>query len=547
MKTFGIYLAYPPAVRLANEGLGRFLAEFLRAAADRRDARFVVACPGWMRQSLAELFDHADIPRGGVEILAPAGKPGVLILADLFDRPQRPVEQVPAVARRNRRMSRLIRRLLPLGLAARLRSTWAVALVVLVVLPVAMVVMAGLAVVRVVGRALKRVVKRRSKDGGQPAPRRRLARYRERLARVRHSQTLLEAEMELVHALIARRPDISGWYCPNAFWPGFNRVHGPRLLCVPDFVVADFPVEFARLGGDLFGETVQRIEQTISAGDHFVTYSDEVREHTLVKRFGIDAQRVSVVPHGANRLDRVLDEAVGGAGTAGREEACRALLRSAVKKAESVGGRPPAVPASGPGPFLFYASQIRPNKNVGTLLAAFHHLVRTRFVSHRLVMTGSPHVMPEIAALVSELGLQDDVLFLRGLSEPELAACYHLADLAVNPSLSEGGCPFTFTEAVSVDTPVVMARIAVTEEVILDPALRSWMLFDPYDWRDVAATIERGLSRAAELLALQKPVYRRLALRTWREVVGDHVAILDELTGRERVAEAAAQPTRQAG
>lgn len=547
MKTFGIYLAYPPAIRLANEGLGRFLAEFLRAAADREDARFVVACPGWMRQSLAELCDHAGVPQGAVEILAPAGKPGVLILADLLDRPKQSAEHAPAAARRTRRMSRFIRRLLPLGVAARLRSTWAVAFAVLLVLPAAMAIMGVLAAVRVMGRILKRLVRRRRKDAEQPAPRRRLARYRERLGRVRHSQTLLAAEMELVHALIARRSDISAWYCPNAFWPDFNRIPGPRLLCVPDFVVADFPVEFARLGGDAFAETVQRIERTISGGDHFVTYSDDVRQSTLVQRFGIEEHRVSVVPHGANRLDRVLDEAVGAVGTPGRDAACRELLRAAVKKAEAVGGRPPAVPAAGPGPFLFYASQIRPNKNVGTLLTAFHHLVRTRFLRHRLVMTGSPHVMPEIAALVSALGLQDDVLFLRGLSEPELAACYHLADLAVNPSLSEGGCPFTFTEAVSVDTPVVMARIAVTEEVIVDPALRSRMLFDPYDWRDIAATIERGLNGAEELLALQKPAYRRLALRTWREVVGDHVMILNHLTGRPRVAASAAQPTRQAG
>jgi hypothetical protein len=91
-----------------------------------------------------------------------------------------------------------------------------------------------------------------------------------------------------------------------------------------------------------------------------------------------------------------------------------------------------------------------------------------------------------------------------------------------------------------------MARIPVTEEVIVDPMLQSWMLFDPYDWRDVAATIERGLADANELLALQKPLYHRLARRSWQEVVGDHVAILEHLTS-QRVSQPVAQPTRQAG
>jgi len=101
--------------------------------------------------------------------------------------------------------------------------------------------------------------------------------------------------------------------------------------------------------------------------------------------------------------------------------------------------------------------------------------------------------------------------------------------VAVNPSLSEGGCPFTFTEAVSVETPAVMARIPVTEEVITDPELRTRMLFDPYDRRDVADTIERGLGDTAGLLALQQRTFRELAKRTWRDVVAEHVAILDRL------------------
>ena len=91
-------------------------------------------------------------------------------------------------------------------------------------------------------------------------------------------------------------------------------------------------------------------------------------------------------------------------------------------------------------------------------------------------------MLPEIAQFIHKHNLQNDVLCLHDLSAQELAACYRLADLAVNPSLSEGGCPFTLTEALSVGTPVVMARIAVTEEVVTDPELQSLMLFDPYDW-----------------------------------------------------------------
>lgn len=147
-----------------------------------------------------------------------------------------------------------------------------------------------------------------------------------------------------------------------------------------------------------------------------------------------------------------------------------------------------------------------------------------------MILTGSPSVLPEVADFIRERNLGKDVICLHGLSTSELAACYRLADLAVNPSLSEGGCPFTFTEALSVDTPVVMARISVTEEVITDPALRC-MLFDPYNWRDMANRIEWALENRDTLLAAQRPTYAKLRERTWSHLIDDYIAILESLAG----------------
>ena len=111
-----------------------------------------------------------------------------------------------------------------------------------------------------------------------------------------------------------------------------------------------------------------------------------------------------------------------------------------------------------------------------------------------------------------------------------MAACYRLADLAANPSLSEGGCPFTLTEALSVGTPVVMARIAVTREVVTDAELQGLMLFDPYDWEDMAARMEWALQNRDELLGRQLKLYDRLAQRSWRNVVHEYIAILNRIS-----------------
>jgi hypothetical protein len=180
--------------------------------------------------------------------------------------------------------------------------------------------------------------------------------------------------------------------------------------------------------------------------------------------------------------------------------------------------------------FLFYASQFRPNKNVLSLLRAYEYLLRKRHIGHKLILTGNPSTFPEVNRFIKKHYLENDVLCLHGLTTAELAACYQLADLAINPSLSEGGCPFTFTEALSVDTPVVMARIPVTMEVLNDPSLDEVMFFDPYSWKDMADRIEWAIHHRNELLTIQKPIYETLAQRNWGNVVDEYIKILDVIS-----------------
>jgi glycosyltransferase involved in cell wall biosynthesis len=176
---------------------------------------------------------------------------------------------------------------------------------------------------------------------------------------------------------------------------------------------------------------------------------------------------------------------------------------------------------------------LRPSKNILQLLRAYRFLLKECYFGRKLILTGNPQNYSAIGAFVQAHGLENDVLFLPSLSDPQLAAFYRLADLAVNPSLSEGGMPFTFSEAVSVGTPIVMSDIAVTREVLIDEELRELTLFDPYDWRSIASTIERALADRQMLYDLQRSFFdKHLAPRTWDDVVVEHLAIMDELGKR---------------
>lgn len=549
MKKFGIYLCYAPSVDLRTDGLGRHLGEFLKGANERDDVQFVVACPSWHTATLRQLLHSCGVAPGAIEVIAPASPP--LLLTALRIRQARQARTLPGRRRAGPR-ARLRDFLLRAGKRLELRvagartmldgAFWA-AVLFLVLLAAALMRkvldwlkflprLAGRALRKAIGRVLRACNRLRAPaqagdlDQARAPPDQR----RETLV-ARLTRTMEENEANFLGRLINARTDIAAWYSPTAFWPSFNDIPAPRLMCVPDVVPSEFPVGFVALEGAGFEKSFRQVETAIEEGEYFVTYSERTKWETLVGRYGAVPDSVFVIRHGANRLDDLIRLTGFPDNAAATEKFCGTLLRMALEK--DVHRSYLGLRSNNGIRFIFYASQFRPNKNIITLLRAYEYLLRRRFVGHKLILTGIARESDDIAAFIAERNLRHDVLCLHGLSDRELAACYHLADLAVNPSLSEGGCPFTFTEAMSVGTPVVMARIRVTEEVITDPQLQAAMLFDPFDWKDVAARIEYGLLNRDKLRALEQPFYEQLAQRSWRNVVDDYIAILERIATRK--------------
>lgn len=537
VKHYGIYIAYPPTVDLRHEGLGRYLAAFLKGASAQKDVKFSVVCPSWSLESLAELLEAEGVPSTSCHVVSPKGVPLVLGLYEAWlryaRRGKKPgfIQRMRASVQRQRNalvqstVDRLVRtHSLPTLAHALwpLASVFAVALLLsplwLMLALLLLLAVSGKRLVqkmtRVIWAPLNRLTAMTSlpKDDG--------------LVR-RMYRGMEQAEADRMQALINTMNDVRAWYCPTAFWPAFNQIQAPRLMCVPDVVLTDFPVGFSSVGGDRFLENYEIVEKAIEGGQHYVTYSAEVKWSTLVDRYGLQGSQVSVVHHAPNDLSKWVTVRGFADGTAATRNYSRWLMSCALNRSQNPSYT--AGFANAEVKFLFYASQMRPNKNVLTLLRAYEHLLRKRLIGHKLILTGNQRVLPQIKNFVVEHHLQNEVLFLHGLKIQELAACYHLADLAVNPSLSEGGCPFTFTEALSVGTPVVMARIPVTEEVLTETELQAATFFDPYDWRDMAERIEWALTHRDELLAIQKPTFERLTQRTWQNVVQEHIAVLDRI------------------
>lgn len=118
-------------------------------------------------------------------------------------------------------------------------------------------------------------------------------------------------------------------------------------------------------------------------------------------------------------------------------------------------------------PFLLSVSQHRKNKNISLLIRAYHCLLRDRRIhpDMKLVVIGIPGPETErIHRLVSDLRLEEQVIFLQGLPESSLQWCYRNCELLVAPSETEGfGLPVA--EALLAGCRVVCSDIPAFREI----------------------------------------------------------------------------------
>lgn len=536
---YGIYLAYSPTLDLRYEGLGRFLAAFIKGAEHRGDVRLVIVCPSWTQSTLVDLFQSEGISKDKVDIYYPKGQSFILKTYLYFHKRtkrKRKTNKLEFIKKMWAFWRQLDKKCLQKLLAARsivpfimyaILYTPALLFNAIVGLFVAIGAFFGAVGHLIITPVGKKIASRLAPYLEKPLSQLKSIKFDPKDIKYITDlyQYIEDSEIKLIHKIVDQLPQVKAWYSPTAFWPTFNQIRAPKLMCVPDVVLAEFPMGFSRIGGHRFLDNFQKVEQAIRGGEYFVTYSNAIKENTLVKKYHLNPANINVIHHAANTLDSWLSQESSEHAVIDESMYCQQLLVSAIHKAtnKNYGHLFKNTEVK----FFFYASQFRPSKNVITLLRAYKYLLRSRYISHKLILTGRPKILKEIDSYIQEHHLANDVLLLPGITMPELAACYKLADLVINPSLSEGGCPFTFTEALSVNTPVIMAKIPVTTEVITDEKLQEMMLFDPYDWRDLVSKVEWALANRNELLTKQTVFFNLLKERTWFDVVNDHLDVLD--------------------
>lgn len=537
----GIFLGYAPEQSLVEHGLGRLLAMVVRAMRES-GMPVVLAMPKWSAPEVRKVLAEFDVDPRDVEWLTTPGEPVVLRMRRWLGRrhrARRPVLQRISAA--TRRALRNVARAMA-DQAVRILGSSSVAIfllatVVTVAVPLAVAAMlaiheprllAAIALTVVVvaaarpavARLLRRVAGALRRVGGQAG--RPLRQYKRHLLAQRLYARLRRYEMERLVRLVNARADIGTWLVPTLFWPEAAGIRAAKTVVVPDLVMIEAPVHFAR---HTAMETFDQLRATIACADRLICYSEHVKRHHLVRRFGVDAAKVSVIAHAPVDLRATFRTTLYGAMPI--RMAAQRILRAHIERDVNAQRQLRGVDLA-TAPFLFYASQVRPHKNLLTLIRAYEHLLRRELVDVKLVLTGDLRApeAAELDAYVQQHRLQFDVISIPRVPADVLSALFSLARAAVCPTLFEGGLPFTLTEALSVGTPVVMSRIPVVLEHVEDDALRRSMLFDPYDVDDMCDRMKWALDNREALLARQLAMYQSLARRTWTEVATEYVSAM---------------------
>ncbi len=547
----GIYLGYAPAKNMSmkQEGLGRYLAYIMKGLVESNN-EVVVACPKWLVPAIEELCDEHDINENAFRIMTSHNDSAVFRIYWHFHNLE------PSKKKMRKKKKQMLIHIVDsitdyiLNISSAVLFVFLLLLVLLaglVILPFLLVLSILYVIFKGIGKILhiKEVcnVLRPKSIFNFLLNHRSILKHiyikyfvnREFLIQVRE-----KAANDIIRQITKMKDKADVWYCPMAFWPEFNKIPGKRVVCAPDIVTSNFAVNFSTsVYGDVSIQT-EEVRRTLLNGEYFITYCEFIKKDLLINQLNKKAENVIAIPHAINDMssaiciDKGYESRICGADT---ETILARKILATIKK--NVLDESAYMSKNGRGfsfddvEYIFYASQVRGNKNFLTLIKAYEYLLRKKKIKIKLFLTGNIKNDSQIYNYVQQNQLQHDVVSFTRVSNQQLGALYKCAKLIVNPTLYEGGFNFTFGEGMSVGTPSIMGNIPQVQEVIDGYGLEKYF-YDPYDYLDMAQKIEYGLNHLQEIYQFELKLYRDLSKRTWSDVGREYVQAFKYFIEKDR-------------
>ena len=299
---------------------------------------------------------------------------------------------------------------------------------------------------------------------------------------------------QLLIARASRHSDLL--HVPHFNAPLLHR--GPLIVSIMDVIHLSSPA-YRRKWSTLFYARPM-LNAVARRADHIVTVSN-FSKNQIMQTLGIPGSRITVIPCGV-----------------GKEFTASLLPSESQGVARTLGLQLP---------FILYVGNLKPHKNVKTLLRAFAHLRKRRGLRHSLLIVGDDtRWKPAVVQECRNLGMGECTTFAPKLSQSVLPLVYAAADLLVMPSTVEGfGLPVL--EAMACGTPVVASSAASLPEV----AGRAALYFDPRSAEELAVQIERILQTPGLRASLRELGIERARQFSWEEAARRHIDLYSGLLG----------------
>lgn len=233
----------------------------------------------------------------------------------------------------------------------------------------------------------------------------------------------------------------------------------------------------------------------------FVITSSEFAKREIIRRYGTPEDRIKVIPIAYNNHCRPLNP--------GQEA-------DEVRRKYSIPDR-----------YILYVGTIQPRKNIDMLVKAYSKLVKTKGVTHKLVITGRKGwLYGPLFELIKSEGLEQNVIFTGFVSDEELPYIYNGAELFVYLSLFEGfGIPPL--EAMACGVPVICSDATSLPEVVGDAGI----LVNPMDQEGVEKAILSVLESPSLSLEMRERGFLQARKYSWERTAIETLRVYKKLLG----------------
>ncbi|AXY68084.1 glycosyltransferase family 4 protein [Thermosynechococcus sichuanensis E542] len=270
------------------------------------------------------------------------------------------------------------------------------------------------------------------------------------------------------------------FFSPSFTPPIFSKIS--FAFTIHDLIHVKYP-RSKNLSKFLYYNTVVRLG--IKNALHIFTVSEFSRRE-IIEYFTVDSNKITVIGNGIS--------------TCFNEKASKLIYKK---------------------PYFLYVGNSKPHKNIIGVLKAFKQF-RSKY---HFSLVCVAYLTPELKKYININNLGDDVNFIHGISDQELASMYRGAVALLFPSFYEGfGLPVV--EAMACGTPVITSNITSLPEIAGDAAL----LVDPHSLDEIISAMNRIVEDQSLRCQMIDKGLKQSRKFSWDITVKKIVDVIDSIT-----------------